>query len=133
MAINFDKALGIHQHSLGLRAQRAEVLASNIANADTPGYKAQDLDFQQALRAATSSTSAPVGLSATDQRHLGLDGNLSPHLKYRTPNQADTGDGNSVDVQKERNEYVRNAMEYQMSFTFLDSKFSGLRKAIRGD
>ena len=68
MAINFDNALGIHQYSVGVRERRAEVLASNIANADTPGFKARDLSFKDALASATQGSS--FNLSKTSERHI---------------------------------------------------------------
>ncbi|GAL06866.1 flagellar basal-body rod protein FlgB [Photobacterium aphoticum] len=70
MSISFDKALGVHQYTVGVRAKRAETLASNLANANTPGYKAKDIDFQRALNAATSG--ANIGLSVP------MDGTFLP-------------------------------------------------------
>jgi len=132
MAINFDKALGVHQYTLGIRSQRAEVISSNIANADTPHYKARDLDFDKAMQAATSRQSG-LGMSQTDAKHLDLKALSGQNMAYRVPNQPDTGDGNTVDIQQEQSEFMQNALEYQMSLGFLDSKFSGLKKALRGD
>ncbi|RCU44597.1 MULTISPECIES: flagellar basal body rod protein FlgB [Corallincola] len=131
MAISFDRALGIHQHTVGIRTQRAEVLASNIANADTPQYKAQDIDFKQAL--ANAQTRQGFAMASTNERHFNV--NLPPtgELKYRVPNQPDTGDGNTVDMQVERNNYLQNALEHQASLTFLGSKFRGLTSAIKGE
>ena len=131
MAISFDKAFGIHQYTIGARAQRAEVLSNNIANADTPGYKAQDLDFSAALRQAQSGQS--FGLARTNELHMRSDVNMSGALKYRTPNQADTGDGNTVDIQQERSNFLENGLQYQASLEFLNSRISGLLKAIKGD
>lgn len=68
MAISFDKALGIHQHTVGVRERNAEVISTNIAQANTPGYKARGLDFAKELQAATSGAS--IGLSRTDGRHI---------------------------------------------------------------
>ncbi|GAA4890590.1 flagellar basal body rod protein FlgB [Ferrimonas pelagia] len=131
MAISFDKALGIHQHSMGVRAERAEVLSSNIANADTPGYKARELDFEQALAGATQRQS--FGLSRSHDKHFDVNIDPQPGLLYRTPMHPDTGDGNTVDLQTERNMFMQNTLEYQMSLGFLDGKFAGMKKAIRGD
>ncbi|BAJ01381.1 flagellar basal body rod protein FlgB [Shewanella violacea] len=132
MAINFDNALGVHQYTLGIRAQRAEVIASNIANADTPHYKARDVNFDKALQAA-SSRQGGLAMSSSDSRHFDLEALSQQNYGYRVPNQPDTGDGNTVDMQKEQSEFMQNALEYQMSLGFLDGKFSGLKKAIRGD
>ncbi|MEM0516593.1 flagellar basal body rod protein FlgB [Pseudoalteromonas sp. YIC-827] len=133
MAISFDKAFGVHPQAMLIRSQRAELLASNIANADTPGYKAKDIDFASALKAAKSgqlsgnrlTTTHPEHLHASTQMNLGV-------AKYRVQNQSDTGDGNSVDVQVERNLYTQNAIEYQASLSFMTSKILGLKKALGG-
>ncbi|RTR32598.1 flagellar basal body rod protein FlgB [Shewanella atlantica] len=132
MAINFDKALGVHQYTLGIRSQRAEIISSNIANADTPHYKARDLDFDKAMQAATSRQGG-LGMSQTDAKHFDLTALSGQNTAYRVPNQPDTGDGNTVDIQQEQSEFMQNALEYQMSLGFLDSKFSGLKKALRGE
>ena len=131
MAISFDKALGIHQHTVGVRSQRAETLASNLANANTPGYKAQDMDFERVLQAATSGAS--IGLSRTDGRHVTASSQVDGQKMYRVPNQPDTGDGNTVDAQVERNLFMQNALEYQASLDFLGSKFKNMSKALKGD
>ncbi|SQH77567.1 flagellar component of cell-proximal portion of basal-body rod FlgB [Shewanella benthica] len=132
MAINFDKALGVHQYTLGIRAKRAEVIASNIANADTPHYKARDVNFDKALQAATSRQGG-LAMSRSDSRHFDLAALSQQNYGYRVPNQPDTGDGNTVDMQKEQSEFMKNALEYQMSLGFLDGRFSGLKKALRGN
>lgn len=132
MAISFDKALGIHEHALQARVQRAEVLANNLANADTPGFKARDIDFQAMMQKAQESVSG-LSMNRTHQGHMdtsspGSDG----ELLYRTPHQPSI-DGNTVDAQEEQSRFMRNAMDYQASFQFLSSKFSGLTKAIKGE
>ncbi|WP_394200704.1 flagellar basal body rod protein FlgB [Shewanella waksmanii] len=132
MAISFDKALGVHQYTLGIRSQRAQVISSNIANADTPHYKAKDIDFDRALQAARSSQSG-LAMTETNSKHFDLKALTQQHVAYRVPNQPDTGDGNTVDVQQEKSEFMQNALEYQMSIGFLDGKFSGLKKALKGN
>ncbi|RUO65887.1 flagellar basal-body rod protein FlgB [Pseudidiomarina planktonica] len=131
MAINFDSMLGIHQHTLGVRTQRAEMIANNIANADTPGYKAKGMEFQQALKQATGG-SGNYKLDRTHGDHFSVELKPSGTEKYRVPNQPDTGDGNTVDIQLEQNLYMQNALEYQMSTSFLDARISGVKKAITG-
>ena len=134
MAINFDKALGVHQFTLGIRAERAEVISSNIANADTPHYKARDVDFSAALNVAKTQQQQRNSLEMTaDEQHFGLAQLTGQYVKFRVPNQPDTWDGNTVDVQQEQSAFMQNALEYQMSLGFLDSKFSGMKKALRGD
>ena len=130
MAISFDKAFGIHPQGLQLRAQRAELIASNIANADTPGYKAKGMDFKAALAQAASKQQ--TGMTRTNDKHFDVRMELNNGVGFRIPDQADTGDGNSVDVQVERNLYLENSMEYQASLQFLTSKIKGLKKAITG-
>ncbi|TWX73195.1 flagellar basal body rod protein FlgB [Colwellia sp. C1TZA3] len=130
MAISFDKAFGIHPQGLQLRAQRAELIASNIANADTPGYKAKGMDFKTALAQAASKQQ--TGMTRTNDKHFDVRMQLNNGVGFRIPDQADTGDGNSVDVQVERNLYLENSMEYQASLQFLNSKIKGLKKAITG-
>ena len=130
MAISFDKAFGPHAHGMVVRSKRAEVIASNIANADTPGYKAQGMDFKAAM--AQASKSQQMGMSRTNEKHFDTRMALNNGLQYRVPNQPDTGDGNTVDVQVERNLYLQNSLEYQASVQFLNSKVKGLKKAISG-
>ncbi|GAP76075.1 MULTISPECIES: flagellar basal body rod protein FlgB [Pseudoalteromonas] len=133
MAISFDKAFGIHPQAMLVRSQRAELLASNIANADTPGYKAKDIDFASALKAANNRQLSGNSLARTHPEHLQASTQMSMgEAKFRVPNQPDTGDGNSVDVQVERNLYTQNAIEYQASLRFMNGKISGLKKALGG-
>ncbi|AZQ85535.1 flagellar basal body rod protein FlgB [Colwellia sp. Arc7-635] len=130
MAISFEKAFGIHPQSLQVRAQRAELIAGNIANADTPGYKAKGMDFKAAL--AQASSRQQTGMTRTNEKHFDVRMELNNGVDFRVPDQPDTGDGNTVDVQVERNLYLENSMEYQASLQFLDSKIKGLKKAITG-
>jgi flagellar basal-body rod protein FlgB len=131
MAITFDKALGIHPQAMGVRVQRAEIIANNLANADTPGFKARDIDFRAILSAESDSMSS-VRLDKTDSGHM--DGLLSPDegLKFRNPHQPGI-DGNTVETQVEHSEYMQNSMRYQATFNFLNSKFKGLTGAIKGE
>ena len=132
MAINFDNALGVHQYSLGVRAERAEVLSSNIANSNTPHYKARDIDFSSAMKAASSQQKG-LAMSQGAEKHFDLAALSQQHVKYRVTTQPDTGDGNTVDMQQEQTAFMQNALEYQMSLGFLEGKFQGMRKALRGD
>ncbi|OBU24319.1 flagellar basal body rod protein FlgB [Photobacterium aquimaris] len=131
MSISFDKALGIHQHTVGARATRAETLASNLANVNTPGFKAKDVDFSRVLQSATSG--ANVGLNLTNGRHITASGSASGEQLYRVPTQPDSGDGNTVDAQLEQNLFMQNSIEYQASLDFLGSKFKNLTKALKGE
>jgi flagellar basal-body rod protein FlgB len=133
MAINFNNALGIHAQALTLRTQRTTLLANNIANASTPGYKARDIDFQALLSQANNSQRRSVDVLRTHQRHIaGAGTGFGSEVLYRVPNQASV-DGNTVDEQIENAAFARNALEHQASFQFLNSKFTGLMKALRGE
>ena len=131
MAISFDNALGIHQHTVGVRERNAEVISTNIAQANTPGYKSKGMDFQKALQAATSEAS--IGLNRTDGRHIAASTRVTGEVMYRLPTQPDTGDGNTVDMDLERNLFVQNQIRHQASLDFLGSKFKNLTKAIKGE
>lgn len=135
MSISFDKALGIHEKALGFRAQRAEVLANNITNADTPNYKARDMDFSSVLAAESDKQqNGRFALDRTNTRHIEAQGLAmgDDTLKYRTPTQPSV-DQNTVDAQVEQANYTENAIGFQASFTLLNSKFKGLVSALRGE
>ena len=130
MAIGFDKGFELHAQGMQIRSQRAEVIASNIANADTPGYKAKGMDFQKAMQQASQQQN--MGMSRTNTKHFDVRTELNNNVDFRIPNQPDTGDGNSVDVQVERNLYLENSIEYQAGVQFLSGKIKALQKVISG-
>jgi len=135
MSISFDKALGIHEQALGYRAQRAEVLANNIANADTPNYKARDLDFSAVLAQQTEKSKGNTfALNTTNTRHIDASGlsDGDAALLYRTPSQPSL-DQNTVDAQVEQADYAQNSVGFQASFTLLNNRFKGLVSALRGE
>ena len=119
MAISFNSSLGMFESALKLRSARAELLASNLANADTPDYKARDFDFKQALASASQNSSS--GNAAAQ-----------PELFYRTPSQPSL-DGNTVEEQVEHAEFMQNGLEFQTAFTLLNGRFKGLMSAIKGE
>ncbi len=130
MAISFEKALGRFPEHLSLYGQRARLLAANIANADTPGFKARDIDFRSLLAKAGGET---VAVKTTHARHLPAGAPLAgAELLYRIPVQPSV-DGNTVDSQVEQAEFAQNAVRYQSTLTFLSGKFKGLRLAIKGE
>jgi flagellar basal-body rod protein FlgB len=136
MPINLDAYLGVHAEALKIRGQRTELLARNLANADTPGYQARDIDFRTALAAASGPGGAagPVTLHATNARHLSTaeTSDVSPtDLKYRVP-LAPSLDGNTVDVQMEQAAFAENAVRFQATLSFLQARFRGLLTAITG-
>ncbi|MCG6939203.1 MAG: flagellar basal body rod protein FlgB [Gammaproteobacteria bacterium] len=131
MPITFDSALGIHQKTLAFRAQRAEILASNIANEDTPGYKARDIDFKSALAAVEAES--VNSLTRTNSKHIQINtSENNAEILYRVPNQSSL-DGNTVDGQMEKSAFADNALRYEASITFLDRKFKGLIAALKGE
>ena len=132
MAINFSTALGVHEQALLVRERRAGVLAANLANADTPDYKARDLDFQTLIR-EVAGAAGPVRLDTTSERHIAAAAaGAGGDLQYRLPMQP-TLDGNTVDTDIEMAQFARNSLDFQASLTFLQSKFRGLRTALRGE
>ncbi|MDF2178328.1 flagellar basal body rod protein FlgB [Aliiglaciecola sp. CAU 1673] len=128
MAISLDKLVGFHHKALQVRNDRMEVIAGNLANANTPGYKARDIDFQSAMKAAQSERSQR--LSRTHEKHFDVQVRNPGELMYRVPDQPDTGDGNTVDVQTERNSFLENGMRYQATMEFLSGKLTGMKKAL---
>ena len=135
MPINIDRALGIHAQALLLRGRRTEVLAANLANADTPNYKARDIDFAATLneiRNNSGGESPRVGV--THAKHMSPHAPSGPafELLYRTPQQPSI-DGNTVDAQREHAEFMKNAVQYQASLSFLGGRLRTLLTAIRGE
>ena len=135
MPVNLDQYVGVHAAALDVRARRGELIANNLANADTPGFRARDIDFRQAMARASGEQASGVALSTTNAGHIGgttsADASTSPDLKYRTP-LAPALDGNTVDAQIEQAAFAENAVRYQATLTFLNSKFRGLLTAILG-
>ena len=137
MPTSLDQYVGVHAAALDVRARRTELIANNLANADTPGFKARDLDFRAAMaRAAGDRTTGGVHLTTTQAGHIGgaasADATTSPDLKYRTP-LAPALDGNTVDTQLEQTAFAEASVRYQASLDFLDARIQGLQKALRGD
>jgi flagellar basal-body rod protein FlgB len=127
VTINFQNALGIHPEALMFRSRRAEVIANNLINADTPGFQARDVRFSDALK------HEPSGLRRTNSRHFSdVMSAANEDLLYRTPLQPSV-DGNTVEAEVEEANYMRNALEFQASFTILNGKLRGLASAIRGE
>ena len=136
MPSSIDNYLGVHAAALQLRSQRTEVLAANLANADTPGYRARDIDFKHALATAIGQTSPGSGvhLATTRAGHIGTstaNGTPAPELKYRVP-LAPALDGNTVDGQLEQSAFAENTVRYQATLSFISSKFRALMTAITG-
>jgi flagellar basal-body rod protein FlgB len=122
--------------ALSLHAERAKVLASNIANADTPNYQAKDFDFSQALALATARTGSPGNATTparTHPAHLASPGSAepTPALQYRQPLQSAL-DGNTVDLDAERAAFSENSVRYEATLRFLNSQIKTMLTAITG-
>ena len=136
MPLNLDAYLGVQQDALKVQSKRMEVLAKNLANVDTPNYKAQDIDFKTALaQAGSPGASLPLTTTTANQ----IDGNnattgdadYSAALKYRVP-LAPSLDGNTVDEQLEQAAFADNTVRYQATLTFLSGSLKDLVTAITG-
>ncbi|MCW8091816.1 flagellar basal body rod protein FlgB [Alteromonas sp. ASW11-130] len=130
MAIDLDRLVGFHQKALNLREQRMELISGNIANANTPGYKAKDIDFQAAMKMA--QTDHKQSMVRTDSKHMVGSMHATSMIQYRLPLQPDTGDGNSVELQQERNAFLDNGLRYQATLEFVKGKLKGMKKALSG-
>lgn len=114
-----DNLFGIHGKALALRSQRLQLLASNIANASTPGYKARDIDFQQALADATGDQGTVAGA-------------LEKAMGYRIPLQP-SADGNTVEMSTEQTLFAENAVQYRTTLSFLEGRLNTITRALRGE
>ena len=143
MITNMTSGLDFHAKALVLRAERQQVIASNIANADTPGYVARDLNFKQAMMEATSAgtgsglRASAGGQGMTHANHMALSGSTmslgaSPgHLAYAAQSQPSL-DGNSVDLDRERANFADNAVRFEATLRFINGQSKTLLSAIQG-
>ncbi len=126
----FNQALGIHEQALQVKSRRLEVLAQNIANADTPHYKARDIDFKAVLGAAQKQDTR---MANTTAGHFALGQELNADgMRFRTPFNT-SFDGNTVEMSVEQAQYGKAAADYQATLNFLENRVSSVRKALRGD
>jgi flagellar basal-body rod protein FlgB len=124
----FNGALGIHERALGVRSQRLEVLSRNIANADTPNYKAEELDFKAMLKETSREY-----ISATHAKHYAaLEEQPDDGKRFRVPFNS-SFDGNTVEISVEQAQFGQAAAEYQTTLNFLENRISGIRKALKGE
>jgi flagellar basal-body rod protein FlgB len=130
VTITTDSVFGLNAPALALWQRRSEVIASNLANADTPGYQARDLDFRSALQQA-SGESNQLQLSTPTAGQIQPNGSDAEQLKYRTPMQPSM-DGNTVDTQVEQAAFAANTVHYQASLSFINGSIQTLRLAING-
>jgi flagellar basal-body rod protein FlgB len=136
--IDIDGSLNYHATALQLREQRAQILAENLANIDTPHYKARDVDFRDAMRQVNHAPTEVGGssikrsLMRTHTEHLDIAGSGQAEPMYRVPTQPSL-DGNTVEETVEKAKFGQNALEYQGSLRFLNTKIRSLMTAIRGE
>ncbi|MBW7903636.1 MAG: flagellar basal body rod protein FlgB [Rhodocyclaceae bacterium] len=132
MASKLDNHLAFHHQALSLRAHRQQVLAGNIANADTPNFKARDIDFSAALKNAMAGRDSGIELSLTSARHIPGSGEGGPAPLLYRQNIQPSADGNTVDMDVERSQFAENAIFYEASVSFVNSRLKGLMTAIQG-
>ena len=130
MALNLDSYFGIHAKALIGRDQRSSQLANNIANANTPNYKAQDVDFNDLLAAQMAGSTQQ--LETTSPNHINSTGDVNANVKYRVTVQTSL-EGNTVDKDLETMEFARNSLNYQASLNFLNNKIKTMMLALKGE
>ncbi|WP_461516030.1 flagellar basal body rod protein FlgB [Porticoccus sp.] len=123
-----DKVIGISASVLALRSQRMEMISANLANADTPGYKAVDIDFKSALQKEMGGSQ----LLRTNDSHMDIQGSGSQETMYRVPSQPSL-DGNTVESDREHMAFMENAIRYQASLDFLGNRIKSTLSALRGE
>ncbi len=124
-----DNSLNIHAAALMKRSERAEIIASNVANSDTPGFKARDMDFKMEMSRLMQGAGR---LATSHARHMEMDAIQSSNLLYRVPTQP-SENGNTVEGEAEQAAFTENAIRYQAGIHFLSSKVKGLKLALRGE
>lgn len=136
MLSRLDNHFRVQETALKLRAARQELIAANIANADTPNYKARDVDFTSAFNNALAGGNTQPALATTDARHLqtsiSVDIFPASAVLYRTPSQPSI-DGNTVNVDEEMVAFTDNALRYQAAITFMQKRIEGLSSAIKSN
>lgn len=129
---SLQQNLSVFSQAMNLRTQRHQVLASNIANADTPNYKARDFDFEKAMQNAMAGrTGGGLSLSTTTRGHIAGGGGGAAALQFRTTTQSAV-DGNTVDMDVERSQIAENALQYQIVSQLISDEFKGMRSALSG-
>ena len=134
MVISLDNIIGIHGKALSLYSQRSTVIAANLANADTPNYKARDIDFRSVLSRTGKTNSNASKMTATQSGHFGTASinSFSAERLYRQPDQPSL-DGNTVQVQKEQAAFADNSMRYMATLRFLTGRVQGIMTALKGE
>jgi flagellar basal-body rod protein FlgB len=134
MTNRIDQAFQFQQTALRLRETRQQLIASNIANADTPNYKAKDIDFASALQGALSGNAGNLPLATTAANQLGAatgETAMGAPVMYRTESQP-SADGNTVDMDVERAQFADNSVRYEASLTFISNDIKNVLAALQG-
>lgn len=129
MTINLNSYLSLETKALEVSEQRTSLIANNLANVDTPNYKAQDIDFNDYLQASLAGSAQRLEL--TSPNHIGANSNFSTILKYRTVDHVSL-DGNTVNKDIETTEFAKNSMSYQATLSFLNNKIKNMMLALKG-
>ncbi|KUJ75507.1 flagellar biosynthesis protein FlgB [Thiomicrospira sp. XS5] len=132
-----ESVFGIHEQALAVRKERQGILANNLANADTPNFKARDLDWRKELQAAEEDMQSgryKPDMKMTNSRHIEgfAEASTDDFLKYRMPTQPSL-DGNTVETHIEKAQFMENSMQYQATLEFMNSKITSIRGALRGE
>lgn len=127
-----DNALGFHENALRLRSERQQLLASNIANADTPNFKAKDMDFNKAMQAALSAQKSASGMAQTSPQHLAVQGMMQSSAIFERKPVQNNLDGNTVDMDTERNEFTENALRYEVGLSLAHEDIKKLLSVLQG-
>lgn len=134
MINKLDKELNFHHQALSLRVARQELLSSNVANADTPNFKAKDIDFASVLnqKLSLAPSQNQVNLNTTSPMHINsaASGVFGDNILYRVPLQP-SADGNTVDMDMERTRFADNAIKYDASIAFLNNEFRNISSALQ--
>lgn len=132
MQFNFERYLGLHEPALNLQSRRAQILAANVANADTPKFKARDIDFKATMQQVAQYPNGAGPLRETNARHIQPPQFSNGYeVLFRQPRQASI-DGNTVEPETETAAFMENSMRYMASLRFLGGKFNTLTTAIKG-
>ena len=133
MALGFNSLLGLHEHALNIQANRTQLIGANLANADTPGYKARDLNFKMAMQDAESGVVTGGPLKMTRVAHIQPEGYAAgQEIMYRMPTQPSL-DGNSVESHVEMAQFTENSIRYLTSLRIVSGRLNKVLSAFRGE
>lgn len=122
-----DNVFGVHETAIGVRQRRLSLLGENIANADTPNYKAKDIDFK-----ALMDNERSMSTRRTHESHIGHMGGSKNGLVYRVPNNP-AADGNTVELNYQQAQFGKESARYTATLQFLENRIGGIKRALRGE